>query len=561
MRYARPLLCAALFPLLVSCGPRGKKAGAPTVPPPFEDVADAAGIAIPGSLPSHTLNILETAGSGGAFLDAGGDGRLDILLVGKNFCRLFRNRDGVRFEEVTAAARLPQKGHYIGCAAADADGDGDVDIFLNGYGIQRLLLNDGAGRFTDVTRAAGLLSPSGSPQYGTSAAWGDYDGDGRLDLYAARFVDFRPGMPELCPGRMQTRGTCPPDRYAAQRGVLYRNLGGARFRDVTEQTGAGRISGKSWGCLWWDYNADGRQDLYLANDEVPGDLLQNLGGRFRNVGVPSGTAFDAEGRVHGGMGVDSGDYDGDGLLDLVVTTFISEPYNLYRSDDGHTFTEVSGGVGLARPTYAPSGWGVRLFDWDNDGRLDLFFANGHATDSTRHTGKRDHGMAMPMQLFRNEENLFVPVDLKELSAPLIARGAAFGDFDDDGFTDILVMTLPGRPLLLRNLAARRSRNAWIGVNLSAPGPNPQALGARVTLRSAGRSQVAEVRTCGSIFSSHDPRLRFGLGSETSPCSVEIRWPGAAKIERWENLPPGRYHHLRQGSGLLTAPPDAAPAEE
>ena len=491
-------------------------------------------------------------------MDYDHDGRPDILVLGRNRCRLFRNETDGRFREVTSGSGLPQEGEWIGCAAGDYDNDGDPDLLLNGYGCIALLRNDGradAGpSFADVTRAAGLRLAGGSPPFGTSAAWGDYDGDGRLDLYVCRYVHYREGMEKHCRARSGGLATCPPDRYAPQRGSLYRNLGQIgsepRFEDVTHPTGADSVHGKAFGAVFLDFDADGRQDLYVANDEMPGDLLQNVNGRrFENVGVQSGTAYDPDGRVHGGMGVDAGDYDSDGRMDILVTTFVKEPYSLYRNNGDRTFTDQAAMAGIGLPTTPFSGWGTRLFDWDNDGRLDVLFVNGHATDSDRDPLARPD-LEQPMQLFRNgsKGGRFEPVSLGLLDAPIIGRGAAFGDYDSDGFTDALVCDLEGQVLLLHNEAGRSAaRFHWIGLSLEGVRSNRDGLGARVTLRTAAGTQVAEVRTCGSVYSSHDPRLRFGLGAQPSVRAIEVRWPGG-KTERFQGLAPDRYHSIREGSG-------------
>jgi hypothetical protein len=513
--------------------------GAPA--PPFVDVTAEAGIRFSPGLPEGMLNIREIAGSGAAFLDYDRDGHQDLVLLGTDRTALYRNLGNGRFEDVTAASGLPQRGQWIGAAAADYDNDGYPDVFLCGYDCAALLRNDGGKRFTDVTAAVGLRQQGADPLFATSAAWGDVDGDGFLDLYVARYLKFREGMPEFCRARSGATETCQPDQYPAQTGSLYRSLAGRRFEDVTRAMGADRVTGKAWGAVFFDFDGDGWRDLYLANDEVPGDLLKNHGGRrFTNVGVESGVAYDADGRPHGAMGADAGDYDGDGRPDLVVTTFYNEAYSLYRNNGDGTFTDRSAPAGIGVPTIPWVGWGTRLFDYDRDGWLDLIFVNGHATDSDRHPPGRD-AMRQPMQLFRNAGGHFVPADLAALAKPILGRGAAFGDYDNDGGEDILVMDIGGAAMLLRNRAPARS---WIGLELVGRRSNRDALGARVTVTAGGRKQVAEVRTCGSLFSSHDPRLRFGLADAPGAESVEIRWPGGAR-SRLSDVPAGRYVRVEE----------------
>jgi hypothetical protein len=552
---------AAALVLLWRSRPGSPAALAPA--PPFVNVAREAGIDFAIQPRGGMLNILATAGSGGAFLDYNRDGFLDVLLLGKNRCAAYRNLGNGRFEKATGVG-LPPGGHWTGCAAADWDNDGFPDLFLNGYGCVRLLRNEHGRRFVDATSLLRLPPPAKVPLFGTSAAWGDVDRDGWLDLYVARYVRFAPGMREFCRARSGILQTCNPDHYAPQTGSLFRSVGGRRFVDVTRATGADGSHGKTWGAAFLDFDADGWQDLYLANDEMAGDLLWNHGGkRFENVAIDAGCAFDPDGRVHGAMGVDAGDYDRDGRVDLLVTAFVNEPYSLYRNNDGRTFTDQAAPAGLSLLTTPYSGWGTKLFDWDNDGWLDVFFANGHATDIEQRPAGH---LEQPMQLFRNSGQAeppagtrrletrphqgvahFTPVALGLLARPIDGRGAAFGDYDNDGFTDILVVNLAGPPLLLHNETARRSPRAhWLGLALRGRRSNRDGIGARVTLHAGGQARVVEVQSGGSVFSAHDPRPRFGLGALTVVDDVEIRWPSGAR-DHLRNPPVDRYLTLEEGS--------------
>jgi hypothetical protein len=533
--------------LLAGChGPRPDSGGAPDRAAPFANAAPAAGIRFVLGHSDHVLDLMESAGSGGAFVDYDADGYLDLLLIGENRCVMYRNTHDGKFEDVTASLGLAQPGHWIGCACADYDNDGYPDIFLNGYGIVRLLHNEGGKGFRDVTATSGLSLPkthSPEPLFGTSAAWGDIDGDGWLDLYVARYVKFGPSSPRLCPGRSDPLTTCGPDHYSPQTGSLYRNLGGKRFADVTHASGADQVHGKAWGAMFSDLNDDGRQDLYVANDEMPGDLLENEGRlRLKNTGIQAGVAFDVDGRVHGGMGVDTGDYNGDGKLDLLVTTFTNEAVSLYRNNGDRTFTDIGVLVGIAQPTRSLVGWGTRLLDYDNDGLLDLMIVNGHATDSNRHPDVRSD-CAQPLQLFRNTGPSFQQVPLGPLDAPIVGRGAAFGDYDNDGLTDALVIDMEGAALLLHNQAgAQGPRGHWLGLSLVGTRSNRQGLGARVTVKAGGKTWVTEARTCGSVFSSNDPRVRVGLGPAARVDEVIVHWPSGtvdrltdAKVDKYQEL--------------------------
>ncbi|HEU4754680.1 MAG TPA: CRTAC1 family protein, partial [Armatimonadota bacterium] len=487
---------------------------------------------------------------GCAFLDYDADGWPDLVFAGEGRCALYRNAGNGAFTDVTADSGLPRSGRWVGVAAADYDNDGYPDLLLNGFGCLRLLHNRGGRGFEDVTRAMGLdpsaVLPGGAPAFGTSAAWGDFDRDGWLDLYVCRYVAFPPGAEAFCRSQSGHLQTCNPDRYAPQRGLLYRSDRGRRFLDVTARLGADQAHGKAWGALFFDADGDGWPDLYVANDEEPGDLLHNRSGRgFRNVGAAAGVAYDADGRVHGAMGVDAGDFNADGRPDLVVTTFVNEPYCLYRGNDGATFTETALTAGLAQPTRPYVGWGTKLFDFDNDGWLDLLFVNGHATDSDlRPDARRD--MAQPLQLFRNSAGAFTPVPLGPLSAPLVGRGAAFGDYDNDGFPDVAVVDLEGPALLLHNEQRPTPSRHWLGLTLRGRRSNRQGLGARVTLRAGARTRVAEAGTGGSVLSSNDPRLCFGLGDVGQVDEITIQWPAGGK-QRLLNPPIDRYLEVVEGA--------------
>lgn len=539
-------------------------AAAPAPSVPFANVAAAAGIRFDHHHPRSFLNILETTGSGCAFVDVDRDGFLDCLLLARDGAALYRsNRDG-SFTDVTREAGLAPPGRWIAAAAGDYDNDGFPDLYLSGYGCACLLHNEpgpapGQRRFRDVTAAAGLSVPQPpsvpEPLFGASAAWGDFDRDGLLDLYVTRYIRFGPGMREFCRASSGWQESCGPASYEPQRGVLYRNRGGGRFEDVTRRTGADRVHGKAWGVVFFDFDDDGWPDIYVANDEMPGDLLRNVEGRrFENVGAEAGVAMDTDGRVHGAMGVDAGDYDGDGRLDLVVTTFYNEPDSLYRNNDGRTFTDRAAPAGISVPTVRMVGWGTKFIDYDNDGWQDLFIVNGHATDTDRNPEIRPD-LEQPMQLFRNAVSHFAPVPLGALAAPIVGRGAAFGDFDNDGFADALVMDMEGPALLLHNEEGRRQPRAhWLGLSLTGRLSNRDGLGAVVRVRAGGRTQVAQVQTCGSVFSSNDPRLRFGIGGASTADEVFIQWPGGTR-DRLVNVAADRYVEVAEGSspGVQPAP--------
>jgi hypothetical protein len=490
-------------------------------------VAAERGIRFPMSNPDPgKMTIVEMSAGGAGFLDYDGDGWLDGLLLGLNRLALYRNDGKGGFFPVPDRAGLPEGLPWMGCAAGDFDGDGRVDLFLTGYDCARLYRNAGA-RFEDVTARSGIRSD----RWYTSAAWTDLDKDGDLDLYAGAYVRLGPDSPRHCPigvapGGTVVTGPCGPEPYEPAVGTLYRNDGG-RFTDVTRAAGLHRASGKTLGVAVADYDGDGLPDLYLANDRMPGDLFRNLGGlRFENVGASTGTAYNRDGAVQGGMGVDWGDFDGDGRLDLFVATYQGEPKSLYRSEPGGVFHDVSLGAGLApaRPYVA---FGTRFFDADNDGAPDLFLANGHVLGPVEKVD-RTLSYAQPMQLFHNRgDGTFRDVSAaagEAFSRRVVGRAAAFGDFDNDGRVDILVANIEGEPVLLRNETEPAGR--WLRVRVEGAGRNRAGIGARVMLRQGERVLVREVTTSSSYLASNDPRLHFGLGDRPVD-EVTVRWPGGA----------------------------------
>lgn len=544
-------LAAGLF--LSACGgsPRAAAPVNPTGAPPeapaprFREVGLSAGLRVTpdqGLLPP--LDILQTAGYGGGFLDYDGDGVLDVLLVGRPRCALFRGDGHGRFQNVTRAAGLDLPGHWMGCATGDWDNDGRVDLFLSGYRLAALLRNTG-GRFTRVP----LAFPAGD--WGTSAAFLDYDLDGRLDLYVGCYVRFGPGAPRLC-DYVGVKAACSPSHYDAQAGHLYRNLGHGRFADVTAGAGLADTHGKTLGVAVCDYDADGRPDLYLANDGMPCDLYHNEGGRFRNVGLESGTAFNGEGAEQAGMGVDWGDVDGDGRPDLVVTTFQHEPTSLYLAIQGGVFREEAYARGLGDRSIERLGFGARFLDADNDGWPDLFVANGHVQDAI---AKMQPGVtyAQPPQLFHNRAGRFVEVGAEsDWARPIVGRAVACGDYDRDGRVDLLVTDLHGRPLLLHNETATAA--AWLSIRLEGTRAPRDGTGAVVEAGVGGRTLWRRAGTDGGYLSASEGRVHFGLGSAARPDSLRVRWPGGTVQEL---SPPtgcplgeGRWT-VRQGQPQLT----------
>jgi hypothetical protein len=511
-------------------------------------VAPAAGIDFElghgGRLP---LTILETSGGGAAFLDFDSDGLLDALLVGPRRVGLYRNRgDGSgRFEDVSARSGFDARPYWMGCATGDFDGDGWVDVLLTGYDRTALYRNV-RGRFEDVTAAAGIDGSGWS----LSAAFADYDRDGRLDVYVARYLVFDDKTPRFCRvGKIQD--ACGPEVYEPQFGVLYRNAGGGRFQDVTRSAGLTPAHGKSWAALFSDFDDNGYPDLYVANDMTPCDFYVNEGGRFRASGSHTGVAYDASGHLQGAMGCDSGDYNNDGRFDLLVTVYFAQPTSLYRNDGRGLFTEVGTPAGIGAPTMRYVGFGTGFLDVDNDGWQDVFLTNGHVRANVRnHDAGQDY--RQPLQLFRNDGGQFTEVTSTAgapFGTPIVGRGAAFGDIDNDGRIDMLVCDLEGKSQLLRNVTGD---NHWLRVRLREPGGNTQGLGARLTIEHGGRSQVREVRTCGSVMSAHEPVAHFGLGKHDRVERLTVRWPDGQETVR-EGIRANQVLELTRGAGATAAP--------
>lgn len=492
------------------------------------------------------LTILETAGGGCAFLDFDRDGRLDILLVGPFRVGLYRNRGDGTFQDVTRTSGLAGNRYWMGCAVGDYDGDALPDLFLTGYRCFALYRNTGRG-FADVTATSGIADLDWS----MSAAFADVDLDGDLDLYVTQYLRFDSTTPRLCRlGSIQS--ACGPEVYEPLSGRLYIQQAPGRFRPFP----GWKDTGKTWGVIVSHLADTRRPAIYLANDMMPGDLWVFRNGRYRNIGPESATAFDAQGHLQGGMGVDTGDYDNDGQLDLVVTTFFTQATSLYRNDGGGLFTVTSGPSGVGGPTMPYVGFGTAFVDLDNDGWQDLIIANGHVRDNVRQfDAAQDY--PQPTQVFRNREGRFsecsaaaVPPEARRI----VGRGLSVGDYNLDGRQDVLICDLEGRALLLEN---RSAAGNWLAVRLEGAGRNRSGLGARVTVEAGGRRQIREVRTCGSVLSALDPVAHFGLGGERGPVRVTVEWPEG----RRQTIPAARVNAVLTVSAAgavreVSAPPPA-----
>ena len=520
-------------------------------PPQFVDVRAESGIEfVHDSGDPEKRVILSSLGGGAAVFDYDADSDLDVYLVRKGVNRLFRNQGSLRFEDVTERAGVARPGWGIGCAAADFDNDGLVDLYLTNIGANVLYRNRGDGTFQDVTAVMGV----GNEGFGASAAFFDAEADGDLDLYVANYVAPGQAFPE--PGSEPTcqwlgmAVMCGPRGLEGQEDVFYRN-DGLKFVEATKESGLeDRIRAYGIGVVSSDYDDDGDVDLYVANDTDPNYLFRNDGkGRFEEVGLLSGAAYSGSGSTQAGMGVDFGDANGDGHLDIFVTNFSHETNTLYLGSEGGLFTDATEEAGLSSPSLGPLGWGTRFTDVDNDGDQDLFVANGHVypnvseVDATTSYRQRN-------QVFLNDGRGNFVEAASSSEDPKSSRGAAFGDLDHDGDPDVVVNAIDDRPTLLRNDLAQGAY--FIGLALIGRTSNRDGAGARVRLLSSGREQLKEAHASGSVLSSNDPRLLFGLGAAAVAEEIRIAWPSGAST-RLRAVPADRYLVVVEGvEGFLVA---------
>lgn len=526
--------------------------------PVFEEVAaEKSGIAwVHTAGKSAEKYLPETSGAGCAFLDFDNDGWMDIYLVNSGKSDFYspekplrnalykNNRDGT-FTDVTGKAGVGGGGYGMGVAVGDYDGDGFADIYVTQYGRNILYHNNGDGTFTDVTKKAGV----GAAGWSSSAVWFDYDNDGRLDLFVCQFAEFdaKLGCGIDAAG---VHHYCIPHIFKPRASWLFHNNGDGTFTDVSRETGIAGHLGKAWGAVAADLNNDGKMDLFVSNDTVANFLYMNRGGRFEEVGLASDVGYSAEGRARSGMGVDAADFDEDGLMDLFVANIDQEIFSLYRNNGDGTFEDVAMQQGIGMATRWMSGWGLKFFDYDNDGNLDLILANGFPDDLVE---ELSHQVTYREQLllFRNDGKKFL--DVSGESGPVFgkkfaARGLAIGDFNNDGGVDVLVSVNDGAPVLLKNNLGKK--NHWLGVKLVGTKCNRDAVGARVTWQAGDLKRSRMKVGGGSFLSAHDPRMVLGIGGRKKIDYVEVKWPEpSGKVERFEKLPVDQYVEIVEGSSL------------
>jgi hypothetical protein len=544
-------------------------AGAQAAPIQLEDATAQAGLDYRNLFggPGKPY-IIESTGNGAAWLDHDGDGDLDLFIVNGSTLerqakgepgpgnRLYRNDGPAGFKDVTAESGL-QGGYWgSGVAAGDYDNDGFVDLYvttiLEG---NRLYRNNGNGTFGDVTAKAGV---GGGKRVSSSAAFFDYDRDGRLDLFAANYVKFdRPYIDKVSPYCFWKglRVYCGPTGVAGEANTLYHNNGDGTFSDVTRAAGLQNDELKSLGVVAADLDADGWTDLYVASDSTIQALYRNRGdGTFEDVSLQSGAGYSQQGRAQAGMGVDAGDYDGDGRLDLFVTTFQDDYNTLYHNDGNLRFSDVTYAAKIGQVSFTRLSWGAGFQDFDNDGWPDIFVASGHVYPQVDAARLPQETYAQQNQVLRNlADGTFADVTENAGSGMQVlksSRGVAFGDYDGDGRIDAAVVNMDDTVTLLHN--ATRSDHHWLTVRTVGTRANRDGIGARVRLRAGSRDQVREVRTSGSFASSNDPRAHFGLGTAARIELLEVKWPGGT-TQTFNDIPVDRLVVVSEEEGLKPAP--------
>jgi len=487
----------------------------------------------------------ESMGPGVAMLDYDRDGRMDLYFTNSgpsDFFKpqrtlrnaLYRNNGDGTFTDVTLKAGVPGRDFGIGVSTCDYNRDGWPDLFVTNYGVNILYRNNRDGTFTDVTRRAGLDAPG----LYTVAVWLDYDRNGTEDVFVGHFVKYNKSLERGC-AYNGIPHYCYPLSYDPWPSRLYRNNGDGTFTDVSEQSGIGRHLGKVFGAVATDINGDDRLDLFVANDSVPNFLFLNRGTTFEEIGLDAGVAYSADGAARSGMGVDAADYDGDGREDLFVANFNRERFSIYRNRGDLTFSDEAGPTGIGTATQMYSGWGVKFFDFDHDGDLDLIVVNGHPDDRIEEISSTLQHRE-PVLLFENAGGRFLTREAVAKDYP--ARGLAVGDLDNDGAPDVVIANNGDAPVVLRN---QGSANHWVGLDLKGP-----ATGARITWSSGGTRRSRLKISGGSYLSAHDPRELIGLGKASKLDWLEVRWPEPQpRFDRFENVAAGRYYSLRPGGRL------------
>lgn len=527
----------------------------------FDDATSAAGIRFVHRNGAFGKKFLpETMGAGVAFIDADGDGWQDLLFVNSTswpgrgaaaHSALYRNNGNGTFTDVAATAGLGPALYGLGVAAGDYDNDGRIDLYITALGANRLLRNLGGFKFTDVTAAAGV----GDPGFSTSAAWIDYDKDGRLDLYVANYVGWSAEQDLWCTIDGRNKSYCTPESYPGQSATLYRNAGGGRFENVTAKAGLADPAAKALGVTVLDYDGDTWPDLFVANDTQPNRLYRNQGtGTFVDVAISAGVAFNEAGVARAGMGVDAADYDGSGRPSLIIGNFSNEMMALYTNHGNGLFVDDAARSTIGRATRLSLTFACFFFDFDLDGWPDVFAANGHVADdiaAVQPTLK----YAQPAHLFRNLGNRrFEDASASmgpALQRPVVGRGAAYADYDQDGDLDVVITANNGPARLLRNNGGNARQS--LRIRLQGSSSNRDGIGAVVSVTAGGRKRWAMVRSGSSYLSQSELPLTFGLGNDANAGPIEVAWPGGRR-DVVPTMAANQVVTIMEGSGVTNARP-------
>jgi len=531
--------------------------------PMFEEIpASASGITfVHDNAMSDQRYLPETLGPGAAFFDYDNDGWMDLYLVNYGPCDFFKpakpirnalyrnNRNGT-FTDVTEKAGVAASTFGMGVTVGDYDNDGWADMLVSAYGKCILYHNNGNGTFSDVTDKAGVAAPG----WTTSGVWFDYDNDGLLDLFLCSFVEYGLNKHVFCgDNKLGRRFYCIPRIFTPTPSLLFHNNGDGTFTETGKGTDIARALGKALGVVATDINNDRLMDLFVANDTVQNFLFINRGnGKWEETALASEVGFSANGQPRSGMGVDSADFDGDGWQDLFVANVDQEMFSLYKNNHDETFSDVARPNGIAEATRMLSGWGLKFFDYDNDGNLDLFLANGHPDDMIEQYSAQVK-YAEPLLLFHNEGKRLV--NISDKAGPVFkkdfpARGLTVGDYNNDGRPDVVIANNGTPTLLIRNNAGKDNR--WAGLQLQGVKSNRDAVGAILTWSVGGVKKTKLKTNGGSYLSTHDPRELIGLGKATKIDWLEIKWPApSGKVERYENIPIDKYTTIVEGKGIIT----------
>jgi enediyne biosynthesis protein E4 len=521
----------------------------------FTDVTRSSGITfVHNNGRAGQKYLPETMGTGGAFVDLNNDGRLDIVLINgrdwkpggrKTLPALYKNNGNGTFTDVVSGSGFDASFYGMGVAAGDYDNDGRDDLYVTAIEGDRLYHNDGNFKFRDVTKASGIQNAN----FGTSAAWLDFDRDGRLDVFVANYVQWSPEKDVYCSLDGKAKTYCTPESYPGVASKLFRNAGGGRFQDVSRKAGVADPSSKSLGVAVLDFDSDGWPDIFVANDTQPNKLYRNnRDGTFTETGVAAGVAFSEDGVARGAMGVDAIDYDRSGRPHLLVGNFSSQMLALYRNEGNGLFIDVAPASSVGRVSLLSLAFAVFFMDYDLDGLPDIFAANGHIEEAIGRVQPKVQFKQIP-HMFRNlgggRFDSVGPSLGPAFNVAQVARGAAYGDFDRDGDLDLLITNNDGPARLLRNDGG--NRNHWLTIRTQGVKANKDGIGAVVRVETADGVSVQTVHSGSSYCSQSDLALTFGLGKNTAARSVQIDWPSGTK-DRIANVAGDRIVTIQEGTG-------------